>query len=525
MAVQKRGILLIPLVVLLGTLVGGIFGPRVTAQTDNSDNARVQESLRSVTAVLRILEQNYAEKVDVEKAIYKGAIPGMLQRLDPHSNFFDPKQFAALREDQRGRYYGVGMQLTSREGKTMVFVPFVGSPAYKAGLRPGDVIIGADDVSTETKTLAEVADLLKGPRGTTVKISVRREGSEEPLHFTVMRDEIPRPSVEHAFEIAPGIGYIKVASFQETTSKELGDRLRELNAQDLKGLVLDLRENPGGLLNEGVAVAEMFLQRGQVIVSHRGRAQKEKQYTANRVNRGNSVPLVVLINRRSASAAEIVSGAIQDHDRGLIIGEPSFGKGLVQTVHPLSNGTGLALTTAKYYTPSGRLIQRNYTGVSLYDYQYQKEGGKAAQTEMKTTDAGRAVYGGGGITPDVDAPEPTLNRFQQELARKFVFFNFAPRYLAENKTIERDFEVNAAVLDRFRRFLGEEGVSFQESDINANLAYIKQSIREELFRSVFGTDEAYRVEVVADPQVQKAIELLPQAAAMLEKSRRAQLDR
>src|SRR5262249_8988353 len=193
----------------------------------------------------------------------------------------------------------------------------------------------------------------------------------------------------HAFEIAPGIGYIRISGFMETTSQELRDKMREMNAQDLKGLILDLRGNPGGLLAEGVGVAEMFLQRGQVIVSHHGRASREKQYTASRNNRGNNVPLVVLINRMTASAAEIVSGAIQDHDRGLIIGEPSFGKGLVQTVFPLSDNTGLALTTAKYYTPSGRLIQRNYNGVSTLDYLTQKEAGKPAQTEMRTTDAGR----------------------------------------------------------------------------------------------------------------------------------------
>ena len=522
MAVPRRGILLIPLIILLGAVLGGIYGPQVTAQSDPSD-AQVQDALRRVSTVLRTMEREYADSVDPQEAIYRGAIPGMLQSLDPHSLFFDPKSFAQLREEQRGRYYGVGMTLTSRNGKTMVLAPFVGSPAYNAGLRPGDEIIQADETPTESLTLAQVADLLKGPRGTSVRIGVHREGTPEPLYFVVVRDEIPRPSVDQAFEIAPEIGYIRILSFGENTSKELQEKLRELNAQDLKGMVLDLRENGGGLLAEGVAVAEMFLQRGQVIVSHRGRTSREKQYTATRNNRGNSVPLVVLINRRTASAAEIVSGAIQDHDRGLIIGEPSFGKGLVQTVYPLGDNTGLALTTAKYYTPSGRLIQRNYTGVSLYDYQFQKEGGKAAQTEMKRTDAGRAVYGGGGITPDVNLPEITLNPFQQTLGRGFAFFNFAKRYLAENKTIDRDFEATDAVLDRFRRFLKEENIEFSEADIAANLPYIKTNIKEELVLSMFGMDDAYRVEAVADAQIQQAIELLPQAAAMLSETRRAQL--
>ncbi|HWP83718.1 MAG TPA: S41 family peptidase [Terriglobia bacterium] len=473
--------------------------------------------------VLHSVQQEYADPVDVQHVIYNGAIPGMLARLDPHSLFFDPKRFAQLREEQRGRYYGVGMSLISVNGKTMVMAPFFGSPAHKAGLRPGDEIIKADDTSTENMPMSQVADLLKGPRGTTVRITVRREGTPEPLQFVVVRDEIPRPSVDRAFEIAPGVGYIRITNFGETTSEELQAKLRELNAQDLNGIVIDLRGNGGGLLAQGVAVAEMFLQRGQVIVSHRGRRSPEKQYTATRNNRGTSVPLVVLINRLTASAAEIVSGAIQDHDRGLIVGEPSFGKGLVQTVYPLSDNAGLALTTAKYYTPSGRLIQRNYTGVSLYDYQYQKEGGRAVQTEMKRTDAGRTVYGGGGITPDVELPETKLNSFQQSLVRENAFFNFSRRFLGEVKTVPKDFEVDSAVLDRFRQFLMAEKIDFSESDLAANLTFIKERIKEEVVLSVFGMEEAGRLEAMADPQIQKAIELLPQAAAMLSETRRAQL--
>jgi carboxyl-terminal processing protease len=523
MSLQRRGIFIIPLVILICAVAGGFYGPQVTAQSDASE-AQVKETLSRVTALLRTTEKEYADPVDTEKVIYNGAIPGMLHSLDPHSNFFDPKSFASLREDQRGRYYGVGMTLTSRNGKTMVLYPFVGSPAYKAGLRPGDEIIQADDTPTENLPMPQVADLLKGPRGTPVRITVRREGSSEPLVFAVVRDEIPRPTVEHSFDVAPGVGYLKINTFGENTSKELADSLRELNTQDLKGLVVDLRGNPGGLLSEGVGVAEMFLQRGQLIVSHRGRNSKEKQYTATRNNRGNSVPLVVVINRMTASAAEIVSGAIQDHDRGLIIGEQSFGKGLVQTVYPLGENTGLALTTAKYYTPSGRLIQRNYSGVSLYDYTFQKEGGKAAQTEMKTTDAGRTVYGGGGITPDVGVETPTLNAFEQTLVRKYVFFNFARRYLSENKTIDRDFEATPAVLDRFRKFLTEEQIEFRDADLTQNASFIREQIKYELVLSVFGIEDASRVEIVTDPLVQKAVELLPQAATMLTTTRRAQLE-
>ena len=520
MKLRKPSIFLIPLVLLVSALLGGMYGPRVTAQSDDSD-ARVQDSLRRITQVLRTAEQNYADPVDTEKAIFSGAIPGMLHTLDPHSNFFDPKSFAQLRDDQRGRYYGVGMSVMPLNGKTVIMTPFPGSPAYKAGLRTGDVIVAVDDRRTDNLSTTEVAEMLKGPRGTTVKILVEREGTPEPLPFTITRDEIPRFSIDHAFELAPGVAYVRITQFNETTSQELRQKLSQLNAQELTGLVLDLRGNPGGLLSEGVAVAEMFLQRGQLIVSHRGRASKEKQYMA-RGNRSLSTPLVIVINRGTASAAEIVSGAIQDHDRGLIIGETSFGKGLVQTVYPLSDNTGLALTTAKYYTPSGRLIQRDYSDVSEYDYRYLRGG--SSNAEVKSTDTGRQVYGGGGITPDVPLPEPKLNRFQQILGRNDVFFNFAKRYLAENKTIDRDFEVTPAVMDRFRQFLQEKQVPFTEGEITDNLDYIKRQIKLQLVLTIYGMDDAFRLEKAADPQIQKAMDLLPQAAAMLENTRRAQLE-
>ena len=519
MSTRVRQFLLVPAVILMCALVGGIYGPRVTAESE-SGSSEVQESLQSITKVLHTVEENYADPVDPEKILYIGAIPGMLRSLDPHSNFFDPKSFALLREEQRGRYYGVGMTVTPRNGKTIVLAPFVGSPAYKAGLRPGDVIIKVNDTSTDTLSTTEVAELLKGPKGTTVRILASREGSPEPLQFVIIRDEIPRASIEHAFFIAPNIGYIRISSFNETTTQELRDKLRELNPASMKGLILDLRNNPGGLLAEGVNVSDMFLQKGQLIVSHRGRASREKRYAATRGNRGNDFPMVVLINRFTASAAEIVSGAIQDHDRGLIVGEASFGKGLVQTVYPLSENAGLALTTAKYYTPSGRLIQRDYSGVSLYDYYYRREGGAPAQTEMRSTDSGRPVYGGGGITPDTEISEPKLNRFQETLARKYAFFNFAKRYLAENNgTIPRTFEVSENVMGRFRKFLAEQEIPGDDAAFAANADYIRQNIKLELYLSVFGMDEAYKLEAGTDVQIQKAIQLLPQAAALEENAR------
>src|SRR5262249_11408378 len=255
-------------------LGGWIGGPSRAASSSTTD-ADVENSLRLFTKVLSAVEANYADPVNEDKAIYNGAIPGMLRTLDPHSNFFDPKTFSLLREEQQGRYYGVGMTVGPRSGKTIVMAPFVGSPAYRAGIRPGDVIAEVDHKPTDNLSTTEVAEMLKGPKGTKVVITILREGSERPLVFDIIRDEVPRHSVEQAFEIAPGIGYVNVVNFNETTGRELNAALKKLDPSGLRGLILDLRGNPGGLLNEGVAVADMFLERGQVVVSHHGRSSPE----------------------------------------------------------------------------------------------------------------------------------------------------------------------------------------------------------------------------------------------------------
>ena len=468
-----------------------------------------------------IVEDNYAEPVNADKAIYNGAIPGMLHALDPHSNFFDPKSYALMREDQRGKYYGVGMTVGPRNNKVIVIFPFVGTPAYKAGIHPGDVIIAVDGKSTENMTTSDVADLLKGPRGTTVHISIARDGVDKPMEFTLMRDEIPRYSVDVHFLIRPGIGYLHVTGFNETTEDEVAKALDEFG--DLKGLILDLRGNPGGLLSEGVGVADKFLKKGQLIVSHHGRASAEKRYVAQHGNSGKDYPLIVLVNRLTASAAEIVSGAIQDHDRGLIAGEVTFGKGLVQTVYPLSENTGLALTTARYYTPSGRLIQRDYSNISLYDYYYNRESVEnpqnAANREVKLTDSGRTVYGGGGITPDVVIPPIKGNHFQDTLVQHYAFFNFAKRYVV-NHHPAKNFEVDDATLQDFRKSLDEASIAYTQADLLDNNDWIKSNIKAEIFVDAFGQDEGLKVRTETDPEVLKGLDLLPQAKALADTAKR-----
>jgi carboxyl-terminal processing protease len=517
---SRRSAVLVLSTILVCGCLGMLFGQRLTSNASSGNEGDVRDSVRSFTQVYDVVQENYAEPVNPDKAIYNGAIPGMLRVLDPHSNFFDPKSYAALREEQRGKYYGVGMQVGPRNNKVIVIAPFAGAPAYRAGIRPGDIIIAVDGKQTDNMSTSDVAELLKGPKGTNVKITVLREGSDKPLDFTVVRDEIPRYSVDVHFLIRPGIGYIHVSGFQETTEKEVRDALDEFG--DIHGLILDLRQNPGGLLSEGVGVADQFLKKGQVIVSHHGRASSEKVYKASHGNGGKDYPIVVLVNRGTASAAEIVAGAIQDHDRGLIAGETTFGKGLVQTVYPLSENTGLALTTAKYYTPSGRLIQREYNGVSLYDYYYNdRENGDATVTnhEVKMTDSGRTVYGGGGITPDVKIPNPKTNKFEDTLLEKYAFFNFAKHYVINHK-VDKNFEVDDAVMQEFRKFLDEQKVTFTEADLAQNNDWIRSNIKAELFINEYGQQEGMRVHAEQDPEVQKALDLLPQAKQLADNAKK-----
>ena len=517
---SRRSAVLVVTIILVCGCVGLLFGQRLTASSSPNDTD-VRDSLRSFSQVYDIVQQNYAEPVNPDKAIYNGAIPGMLRVLDPHSNFFDPKSYAALREEQRGKYYGVGMQVGPRNNKVIVIAPFAGAPAYRAGIRPGDVIIAVDGKPTDNMSTSDVADLLKGPKGTTVKITMLREGSDKPLDFTVVRDEIPRYSVDVHFLIRPGIGYIHVSGFQETTDHEVREALDQLG--DIHGLILDLRQNPGGLLSEGVGVADQFLKKGQVIVSHHGRASAEKLYKAAHGNGGKDYPLVVLVNRGTASAAEIVAGAIQDHDRGLIAGETTFGKGLVQTVYPLSENTGLALTTAKYYTPSGRLIQREYNGVSLYDYYYndRENGDSSANTanhEVKMTDSGRTVYGGGGISPDVKIASVKTNKFQDTLLQKYAFFNFAKHYVI-NHTVGKQFQVDDAVMQEFRKYLDDQKITFTEAELAENNDWIRGNIKAELFINEFGQQEGMKVHAETDPEVQKGLDLLPQAKQLADNAK------
>jgi carboxyl-terminal processing protease len=517
----RRAIFSLVLFFAVCATVGSVLQRKVGAQS-TEDESQIRDSLKSFTNVYALVEQNYAEPITGDKAdiaIYDGAIPGMLRTLDPHSNFYDPKAYAKMREDQRGHYYGVGMVIQQQRdaaGKDKVYVitPYEGTPSFRAGIRPGDVIAAVDGKTADGMTSDQVAKALKGPKGTHVQVTMAREGQAKPLVFDLVRDEIPHPSVDLKYEIKPGIGYIRLTQFQETTAQEVIDAVDSFG--NIKGLVFDLRGNPGGLLSQAVEVCDHLLSKGQGIVSQRGRAYPDQNYVATHGNDGKAFPIVVLVNRGTASAAEIVSGALQDHDRALIVGETTFGKGLVQTVYNLSENTGLALTTYHYYTPSGRLIQRNYSGVSLYDYYYNHAGAQPADNtnrEVKFTDSGRTVYGGGGITPDEKIESPKSNHFQEELGFKSAFFHFAPRYLA-NRTVDKDFQVDDAVVTDFKQFLTSKNIAFTEKDINENLDWLKVNIKEKIMTSQFGQLQGLRTLADWDPEIQKALTFLPEAQAL-----------
>jgi carboxyl-terminal processing protease len=518
-------------------LAGSVLQRRVGAQS-SEDESQIRDSLKAFTNVYAVVEQNYAEPISGDKAdaaIYDGAIPGMLRTLDPHSNFYDPKAYAKMREDQSGHYYGVGMviqqQRSAKTGRDQVVViePYVNTPSFRAGIRPADVIVAVDGKpvtleSTDSNALNTsdaVAKNLKGPKGTHVQVSMMRDGQPKAMVFDLVRDEIPHPSVDLKYEIRPGVGYIHLTQFMETSAQEVNDAVD--NFGDLKGLILDLRGNPGGLLSQAVEICDHLLAKGQTIVSQRGRAYPDQNYVATHGNGGKTFPIIVLVNRNTASAAEIVSGALQDHDRALIVGETTFGKGLVQTVYNLSENTGLALTTYHYYTPSGRLIQRNYEGVSLLDYYVNHAGvADAANREVKMTDSGRTVYGGGGITPDEKVDTPKSNRFQDDVLYHNIFFHYPPHFYTGHGSVDRSFEVNDAVISDFKQYLTSEGVEFTDKDIADNADWLKVNIKDSILSSQYGAEIGLRVLADWDPMIQKALTYLPEAQALEDNAHKVQ---
>ncbi|MFB3829227.1 MAG: S41 family peptidase [Bryobacteraceae bacterium] len=497
-------------ILVLCCLASGQSGPPAAPERE------LGPDLRSFLSAYQLIESNFADAVTGDQAIYQGAIQGMLRTLDPHSNFLDPKTYQLLQQDQRGQYYGIGMEINMDGAAVIALYPFPGSPAARAGLRRGDVIDSIDGKSAKGLNSAEVADRLKGPRGTEVQVGVRRSGVEKPLLFRIVRDEIVRSDVD-GFWLKPGIAYVRVGSFNnQNTGREVDEMFQKLGEESIKGLILDLRGNQGGLVSEAVTVGGRFLKSGQTVVSHRGRASAEQVFRASNNGRRYVYPIVVLVNRFSASAAEIVAGALQDHDRAWVLGESTFGKGLVQAQFPLSEGAALLLTIARYYTPSGRLIQRDYAHTSFLDY-YRHNGDTRDENDVKQTDSGRKVYGGGGITPDEKYERPKWNAFQARVAGRLTFFRFASVYVGgRDLALPRTWRPDDAMLEEFRQFLKKQDVACTDEEFQTNRDWVSQQLQQELLLRVFDRKWAEEVAVKEDPEVLKAVGSLNTAQALLD---------
>ena len=524
------------------SIAGGVLFGSATTRVQDRTLARTQIYARALAAI----ETDYVEPLSElcvttnlcgSQGLVYSSISGMLRTLDPHSSFFPPREFAQMRERQGGRYYGIGISIVKVGSDVRVASLFEGSPAYRAGIRRGDIIARVGTEEAKDWDIEEVVNRVKGPKGTTVDIAIRRPGLQKLIPLTVERDEIKIPSVRTAFMIAPGTGYVRLQDFSETTNQELGEALEQLKRDGMQRLLLDLRENPGGPLDQAIAVSNRFLRRGELVVETRGRINSaNEEYKATEQGAYTNLPLIVLVNRSSASASEIVTGSIQDHDRGLVVGETTFGKALVQSVYPISNGAGLALTTGRYYTPSGRMIQRPWDA-SFDDYvlytQTDRAGSAAPSHEpsqLMYTDSGRKVYSGGGVEPDhliagaVEGFNPT--RFSRLLRDRGAFVGFAERFTKEGDSrpgsqsaavyrVAPGWVLTDAMVQEFRAYLLKEGVRVDDAAFKADVSFIRAMLRYEVDVDLFGVAEARRHLSSVDPQVQAALGYFPEAGQLL----------
>ncbi|HEX8069359.1 MAG TPA: S41 family peptidase [Pyrinomonadaceae bacterium] len=516
-------------------------GPNARARRAPADATSALE--QDFSEALSVIEDNYVDgqKLDYNNT-FKSSIIGMLRTLDPHSNYYDAKEFEEMRTDWRSEYYGIGATIGNRtlgdDTDTYILDTFEGSPATKAGLRYGDRLVAVDGMDAHGRPSSEVRDKLLGPRGSTVKVTFERAADGQKQTVSLVRDAVPKPSVPDAYLLKNGVGYIDMTrGFNYTTGDEFQDALDKLHKQGMTALVLDLRNNPGGLLDQAVKVASEFLPTGLPVLSQRGRAYAPHTYRSENANPDN-IPLVVLVNRNTASASEIVAGALQDHDRALIIGETSFGKGLVQSIIPLEYGTALTLTSSKYYTPSGRLVQRDYTNEGLYDYYtrggtlHEDEAAGAPPAEKPVgpeskTDTGRSVYGGGGITPDEPIKPRLLGAVEQRavnpvfgFVRELVNGRIAgfdsykvQRAITYDHAVKADeYPVTDELFKAFKTYVAAApAYKLTDKQLDANREFLARQIRYEIATAAYGTVAAAQVLNVDDPQVVKAVEDLPRA--------------
>ena len=517
------------LVISAGALTGGYLR-RAPVRSPAGDDWSSHPAVQRFRSALEIVQSNYAGDTSSSELVHS-SILGALHNLDPHSSFFDRREFDEMQDEQSSKFHGIGVTINQRNGRIYVLGVGKGLPAERTGLRYGDAIVAVDGQPTRGWNQQDILKHVRGMRGTPVELTIERLGEPRLLSVRIVRDEVPYPSVRNHFMLRPAVGYVGLTGgFNQTTSDEVREALNELRLKGMTSMILDLRRNPGGLFRQAVEVAEAFLPRDEGIVtvrSRQGRSNQQAYYSENR--EPESMPLVVLIDGESASASEIVAGAIQDRDRGLIVGEPSFGKGLVQTVFRLPAGTGLTLTTAKYFTPSGRSIQRAYAGVGYYDYYFSRYAPKGERKQEHSgndpvyTPTGRRLSSGGGIEPDITVKIPAEN-----IRLRDACFEFARRLSAglvsgleqyRVAVTDADYELRGtefllteAVVTAFRTFLKEHpDLRIQEADVTAQIDYVKRRIRGELITAAYGIKAADQFLMESDPQAVQAVEALPRA--------------
>ncbi len=524
--------------VLLGAIVGGLFG-RLPARTSAGGGVTTEKVLSDYGEALNLIKASYSGSIDPDKAT-DSAMQSMLWTLDPHSSFFSREELRKLDEEQSSQFYGIGVSILQHRGGVFVQSVIPNTPADKAGIRYGDRFYSVEGKDAKDWSSSEVSKNVRGERGTSVKIQIERVGSSAPLDFEIVRGGVPLPSIRNSFMLPNSIGYVGLTGgFQQTTSEELSIAIADLKKKGMKSLILDLRGNPGGILEQAVGVVSKFIPSGQTVVSvGKGSGEKERELKANG-DSAETFPLVVMINGGSASASEIVAGAIQDYDRGVIVGSDSFGKGLVQRVFRLPYGTGITLTTARYYTPFGRSLQRDYSTGSIYDYYTHGEDmpGVADLDEKPkpvgspvTTANGRVLYGGRGIEPDVKADTPTpsplrlrINEAAFFFVRQLVAGKIAgfENYKAEKQNFKvlvmpTEFVISDKLFEAFRNYSAadqENGLSAQ--NITSQIEYAKMRLREELATANYSNEAGVQVLLEGDPQILKAIEVMPQAGTLV----------
>jgi carboxyl-terminal processing protease len=465
----------------------------------------VKDLAPSLQKFLEVLSTVQAESPDpppLDKLIYEGAIPSMLRQLDPHTQFFDPSQFQQLQHMEHSEQKGFGSVVSVLPGQVIFLQTLPGTPSNKAGIQPGDELVAINNVSISSLEPQQIIQLLTEARQQRVAVYIRRQGSPKVLEFALTPELVDSPSVDRAFMLQPGFGYIRVTSWDLQTARQLRDAVEKLGGNSLQGLLLDLRNNPGGVVKAALDAASMFLQPGQRILTAKGRSGEGEVADVPKHATPYGFKLAVLINEKTASASEILSGALQDHDRALIVGEPSYGKGLVQSVVPLSNGAGLAITTAFYYTPSGRSIQRPLRNSALSEA---FSNNPSTARPVFKTDKGRLVTGGGGIQPDVRADPAVPTQLETVLDASGAITAFATQYLSKYANLPAAFEITPEVIDDFKVFLSSRRIQPSVAEWTRERSWVTTRLKEEILTQARGVDKGDEIAARRDPQIQAAL--------------------